>query len=74
MMSDFLGGLGGSSKIGQNWTRGIGSLADIGHPIILVFLQFFYNRCYDFFHNFLTKSIFFSEKSLPKNAICTVPI
>ena len=46
MMSDFLGGGvgfgGASSKIGQNQTRGVGSLAKIGHPIILGFLTFFF--------------------------------
>ena len=35
----FWGGLGGSSKIGQNRTRGVGSLSKIGHPIILVLSQ-----------------------------------
>ena len=30
---------GGSSKIGQNLTRGVGSLSKIGHSIILVFSQ-----------------------------------
>ena len=43
MMSDFWGGWGGGlaklDKIGQNRTRGVGSLAKIGHPIILVFSQ-----------------------------------
>ena len=43
MMSDFRGGLGGSSKIGQNRTRGVGSLRKIGHPIIFtIFLIIFF--------------------------------
>jgi hypothetical protein len=41
MMSDFGGrGGGGSSKIGPNRTRGVGSLAKIEHPTILVCIRF----------------------------------
>ena len=44
----FFGGLGGSSKIGQNRKRGVGSLAKIGHSIILVFFPFFHKYfCYN---------------------------
>ena len=32
MMYNFCGGWGGSSKIGQNRTSGVGSLAKIGRP------------------------------------------
>ena len=43
---------GGSSKIGQNWTRGVGSLSKIGHSIILVLSQRKIEICY---HNFSLK-------------------
>ena len=41
--------MGGSSKIGQNRTWGVGSLSKIGHPIILQFLPFF-NDFINFFY------------------------
>ena len=41
MMSDFRGG-GGSSKIGQNRTWGVGSSSKIGCPIILQFIPPFF--------------------------------
>ena len=56
-------GVGG---VKQNRTKSdkadTGSLAKIGHPIILVFLLFFYNLFHNFFHNFLTKSFFFRKE------------
>ena len=53
-----LGGVGGSSKIGQNRTRGVGSLAKIGHPI-------FWYSCWgfstenNFFRNEFTTMCFY---------------
>ena len=49
MMSDFKGGGGGSSKLGQNWTRGVGRRAKIGRPISQKFLPPFFLWIYDFF-------------------------
>ena len=72
MMFDFLGGWGGqakSDKIGQNWTMGVGSLAKIGHPIILVFSETKFANSFSYLGIFysqivLTKSIS-SETNLP---------
>ena len=44
MMSDFRGGVGVSSKIGQNRTRGLGSLAKIGHPYSGVIAGVFFTK------------------------------
>ena len=41
MMSDFRGGLGGSSKIGQSGTKVGGSLEKIGRPILQKVLLLF---------------------------------
>ena len=69
MMSDFFWG-GESSKIGQ----GVGSLAKIGHPTILVFSQ---KNIAIFFHIFVSQffltKIIFSETNLPQCELC-VPI
>ena len=47
------GGGGVSVKIGQNRTRGVGSLAKIGHPIIMGLLLFEENKMNIFSQVFL---------------------
>ena len=42
MMSDFRGGGGGSSKMGQNGTRGVGRKVKVGRPIFQAFLPLFF--------------------------------
>ena len=67
MMSD-LGGVGGSSKIEQNRTRGLGSLAKIGHPIVIVLLAF------DFSNKISSKIVFFRNENASKCNVRHSPI
>ena len=50
--------------MGQNRTRGVGSLAKIGHPIIFVLLAFYFS------HKTFSKFFFFSEAKIPQSAMC----